>query len=58
VSDSKPYRDLYRVVKESFSYSQEYVDIALSSKTMTHFFTDEERSKLQLEYGSDQLLGK
>jgi hypothetical protein len=55
IGETKFYADLYRAVKSEFVYPSAYVDQALSSKLMQHFFTPEERNELGLKYrDSDQ----
>jgi hypothetical protein len=55
IGETKFYADLYRAVKSEFVYPTAYVDQALSSKLMQHFFTPEERNELGLKYrGSDR----
>jgi hypothetical protein len=50
-ADSKSYADLYRAVKLKYVYPKEYVDKALDSKLMCHFFTSAERQEIGAKYG-------
>ncbi|SDX55858.1 Sulfotransferase family protein [Roseicitreum antarcticum] len=52
--ETKFYADLYRAVKSEFKYPAEYVDQALGSKLMQHFFTRDERRELGLKYGASE----
>ena len=45
--ETKSYAYLYRAVKSDFIYPLTYIEQALSSKLMQHFFTEEERKSLK-----------